>query len=69
MIPVLVLASTSPYRRRLLARLGVPFQVAAPLCDENVEGLPVRELPGHLASQKAESLRQTYPDACILGAD
>jgi predicted house-cleaning NTP pyrophosphatase (Maf/HAM1 superfamily) len=29
----LILASTSPYRRQLLARLVVPFRVLAPICD------------------------------------
>ena len=32
--PVLVLASTSPYRRELLTRLGIPFEVAAPDINE-----------------------------------
>ncbi|MGA1336417.1 MAG: Maf family protein, partial [Burkholderiaceae bacterium] len=30
----LVLASTSPYRRQLLARLGLPFEQAKPMVDE-----------------------------------
>ena len=31
----LILASTSPYRRELLCRLGLPFQVEAPEADES----------------------------------
>ena len=42
----LVLASTSPYRRELLARLGVPFEVAAPKVDET-------PLPGDSPDKKA----------------
>ena len=35
----LVLASTSPYRRELMARLGLPFEVADPVFDETLEQL------------------------------
>jgi septum formation protein len=70
--PSLVLASTSPYRRDLLARLGVPFVAAAPDCDENAHksrGFSPRELAETLARLKAESLRAAHPDAAILGGD
>ena len=45
----LVLASTSPYRRELLARLGVPFDVAAPDVDET-------PLPGESPDDTAQRL-------------
>ena len=45
----LVLASTSPYRRELLARLGVPFEVAAPDVDET-------PLPGESPDDTAQRL-------------
>jgi septum formation protein len=71
----LVLASTSRYRRELLARLGVPFRARAPGCDEEVvkRGLPAgmapKDLAPALARAKAESLRDVEPAATILGGD
>jgi 7-methyl-GTP pyrophosphatase len=66
----LVLASTSPYRRQLLERLGIAFEVAAPQCDE--AALP-DEMPDatalRLARTKARSLENRFPDALIVGSD
>lgn len=70
--PALVLASTSPYRRDLLARLGLPFTVAAPACDEEAvkaEGLPVEALTAHLARLKAASVPPPAPGSLIIGSD
>lgn len=66
----LVLASTSRYRRELLARLHLPFEVAAPDMDET-------PLPGESPSQtalrlsvlKAQAVAAQYPDALIIGSD
>ena len=66
----LVLASTSPYRRELLTRLGLPFDVAnpradeSPLPDEAPENLALR-----LSEVKARAVAQAYPDALIIGSD
>jgi septum formation protein len=66
----LVLASTSPYRRELLARLQVSFAVAdpgvdeTPRRDETPEALCLR-----LAVAKAEAVREAHPDALIIGSD
>lgn len=72
-MPALVLASTSPYRKKLLARLCLPFEVAAPACDEDALkaelALAPEELCLALARAKAESLRARYPEAVILGGD
>jgi septum formation protein len=68
----LVLASTSPYRRELLARLGLPFRTRAPMCDEDelkAAGLPLTELAAALARAKAESLRGVEPTSVLLGSD
>ncbi len=68
----ILLASTSPYRAELLARLGVSFRAQAPRCDESHlkgMGLPAEELVTRLARQKAESLAPTHPDAVVLGSD
>jgi septum formation protein len=66
----LVLASTSPYRRELLARLGVPFEVASPDVDETP--LP-GELPDDTAQRlsvlKARTVAVRHPDALIIGSD
>ena len=66
----LVLASTSPYRRELLNRLGLPFEVAnpradeSPLPDETPENLALR-----LSEVKARAVALAYPDALIIGSD
>ena len=66
----LLLASTSKYRKALLERLGVAFEVAAPGVDERP--LP-REAPAdtavRLAILKARALQAQFPDALIIGSD
>ncbi len=53
----LILASTSPYRRELLARLGLPFEQMAPECDESPEpGETPARLVERLAQIKARSI-------------
>lgn len=68
--PPLVLASTSVYRRELLARLGMPFETAVPDVDETP--LP-GETPGatawRLAEAKARSVAARYEHALVLGSD
>ncbi|HND55124.1 MAG TPA: nucleoside triphosphate pyrophosphatase [Pirellulaceae bacterium] len=68
----LLLASTSRYRRELLARLGVPFRCRAPECDEQQYkslGLPLRDLAARLALEKARSLAELESTATIIGSD
>ena len=68
----LILASTSPYRRALLERLGVPFRSVAPPFDEEAskgERASPRELAEALASGKAESVQAGEPDAVVIGCD
>lgn len=65
-----MLASTSRYRRQLLARLLLPFDVVAPDIDET-------ELPGEapaatacrLADAKARVVAARRPDALVIGSD
>lgn len=67
---MVVLASTSPYRMQLLRQLGFPFHVAAPQFEEHIDQAIAPELlVKHLASHKARSLAESYPDALIIGAD
>ncbi|MEJ7931885.1 Maf family nucleotide pyrophosphatase [Ramlibacter sp. AN1015] len=66
----LVLGSTSPYRRELLQRLRVPFEVAAPEVDETP--LPAETpdaLARRLALAKARAVAARFPDALVIGSD
>jgi septum formation protein len=66
----LVLASTSRYRKELLGRLGIAFEVAAPHTDERAlggEAPPDTAL--RLAALKAQSVRAAHRDALIIGSD
>jgi septum formation protein len=68
--PGLILASTSVYRRELLARLQLPFEVRRPQVDESLlsaEG-PVQRAE-RLALAKAEAIAALAPDAVVIGAD
>lgn len=66
----LVLASTSRYRRMLLARLGVPFEVAAPQVDETaLAGEAPRATAVRLAQAKARAVAARYTDALVIGSD
>jgi MAF protein len=68
--PRLVLASTSPYRRALLDRLGVRYVAAAPPYEERPDLAldPIALVERHAAG-KAESLVRSYPFALIIGSD
>ena len=69
-MPNLVLASTSPYRRTLLEKLGIPFECAAPEVDETPQpGESPRHLVTRLAKEKAQSLAARYPAHLIIGSD
>jgi septum formation protein len=71
-MPELILASTSIYRRQLMQRLGLPFRVEAPRCDEEAlkgKFRDPRALADFLAHEKANSLRTAFPDATIIGSD
>ena len=69
-IPRLVLASTSPYRRELLGRLQLPFEVCAPETDETpLPGEAPAATAERLAIGKAAAVADKYPDALIIGSD
>ncbi len=66
----LVLASTSPFRRELLEKLGLPFSTAAPDVDESRrEGESPVELVQRLAEAKARAVAERFPRALIIGSD
>ncbi|MCJ0824361.1 Maf family nucleotide pyrophosphatase [Luteimonas sp. 50] len=69
-MPRLILASTSRYRRDLLARLRLVFDVAAPGTDEAaLPGEPPAAQARRLAAAKATAVARQHPDAWVLGSD
>jgi septum formation protein len=67
---MLVLASTSPYRRLLLQRLQLDFAVAAPQVDETpLAGEPPAATASRLAQAKARAVAPAFPGALIIGSD
>ena len=68
--PTLVLASTSRYRRELLARLGLPFEVAPPGVDEAaLAGERPADTALRLSQAKARAVASRYADALVIGSD
>jgi septum formation protein len=66
----LVLASSSPYRKALLERLGIAFDVAAPHVDERpLRGEAPRDTALRLSGLKAQAVRAAHRDALIIGSD
>ncbi len=66
----LILASTSPYRRELLNRLGLAFDVENPQTDETpLPGETPEPLSLRLSEAKARAVANLYPDALIIGSD
>jgi len=66
----LLLASSSPYRKLLLERLGLPFSCANPDIDETpVQGEPGEALAIRLAEAKARALANRFPGHWIIGSD
>ena len=68
--PRLVLASTSPFRRELLSRLGLPFETAAPNTDETaLPGETPEATALRLSELKAKAVANQFPGALIIGSD
>ncbi len=66
----LILASTSPYRRALLARLGLPFECVAPGAEETrLPEEPAEAMAVRLARRKAEAVATRFPHAIVIGSD
>jgi septum formation protein len=69
-MPRLILASTSPYRRELLGRLGLPFDTARPGTDETPQpGETPLALAVRLAEAKAKAVLGVDGDDWALGSD
>lgn len=66
----LILGSTSPYRRELLERLRLPFEVEHPEVDETPSaGETPIAMAQRLAMAKAQSVAQRFPQAIVIGSD
>lgn len=66
----IILASTSPRRREILALLGLPFEVISPAFDELVASdRPVDAEALHFALGKAESVAKKNPESIVIGSD
>ncbi|MFB9111398.1 Maf family protein [Xanthomonas arboricola pv. corylina] len=70
MMPRLILASTSVYRRELLGRLRLDFSTARPEVDEQAQpGERPDALASRLAAEKAAAVAAQAPDAWVIGSD
>lgn len=68
--PKILLASSSPYRRKLLEKLGLDFEWASPEIDETAKpGEQPEQLVRRLAEEKARRLATTHPNYLIIGSD
>lgn len=66
----LVLGSTSRYRRELLQRLGLSFDVVGPEVDETpLQGESPASTARRLALAKARAVARRHPDAVVIGSD
>lgn len=66
----LLLASTSPYRKTLLQRLGLPFACADPGIEEHAQtGEAPAQTAQRLAAAKAQAVAARHRDALVIGAD
>jgi septum formation protein len=66
----LILASTSPRRREILALLGLPFAVIAPRFDEIIAGhRSIGDEVMEFALEKARSVAAEHPQAVVIGSD
>lgn len=66
----IILASTSPYRRRLLERLQLPFRSIPPATDESpAPGETPVAVAGRLALEKALAVAAAEPGALVIGSD
>lgn len=66
----LILASTSRYRRELLERLRIPFDVVPPQVDETpLAAEPPSALSERLALAKAQAVARLHPQAVVIGSD
>ena len=67
---LLILASESPYKKKIFKRLDLPFFTAAPSVDETPnKSESARALTIRLAVAKAQTISTNYPNACVISTD
>ncbi|RDI25963.1 Maf family nucleotide pyrophosphatase [Pseudacidovorax intermedius] len=65
-----ILGSTSRYRREMLSRLHLPFDVQPPEVDETPHpGETPAALAARLALAKARAVAERFPEAIVIGSD
>lgn len=65
-----ILGSSSPYRKELLSRLGIPFECISPEVDETpLDGEKPAALCQRLARLKAQAVHAIRPEAIVIGSD
>ncbi|HSJ47551.1 MAG TPA: Maf family nucleotide pyrophosphatase [Gammaproteobacteria bacterium] len=68
--PQIVLASTSPFRRELLSRLAIPFEIVSPEVDESpLPGETPEAMVQRLSEAKARAGAAQFPRALVIGSD
>jgi len=68
--PKIVLGSTSPFRRTLLEKLRIDFEVDSPDIDERQQtGESPEALVMRLATEKAQGVAERHPEALVIGSD
>jgi septum formation protein len=66
----LILASTSPYRRKLLERFGLAFETVRPqVGEEHIQGESPSDRAMRLSMAKAEEVAARHPHAVVIGSD
>ena len=69
-MPALILASTSPYRRALLERLRIPFEVIRPqVPEDHLPGEAPLQRARRLSLAKARAVAERHPGAVVIGSD
>ncbi len=70
MNPVIILASSSPFRKSLLQRLHLPFTCISPEINENqYQNESATDYVRRLARLKAETIATSNPGAVVIGSD
>lgn len=70
MLPNLVLASSSPWRRQVLDKLGLPYRTKHPDIDETpIPTEAPADLVARLALEKAQAVAPTFKNALVIGCD
>ena len=69
-LPSLILASSSRYRREMLARLRLPFAAVSPDIDETPRpGEAPADLALRLSVEKAQAVASSHPGSVVIGSD